>query len=250
MYQKLFIGNKLKKLEEVDSTNSYAKQLLLNDNDVIEGLVIVAESQSYGRGQMGNKWVTESGKNLTFSIILKPNLEVSNQFMLSKTISLGIVDFLIDAGFENIKIKWPNDIYVNDTKIAGILIENTLKGKNIDYSVVGVGLNVNQLKFDSGLTNPTSMRLIKDLKYNLDDLLNKLLFFIERRYLALKSNNQKLISADYLEKLYRINELNKFEVNKVVVEAKIIAIAKSGKLRLDIAGKENEFDLKEVKFIV
>ena len=144
MYNRLFIGNNIISLEEVDSTNRYLKDYLLKDNNTIEGLVVVATNQHSGRGQKGNTWQSEQGKNLTFSIFIKPNIQVQAQFLISKAISLGIVDFLNDVGLSELKIKWPNDIFCKDKKIARILIENTLKGNNVSNSIIGIGLNVNQ----------------------------------------------------------------------------------------------------------
>ena len=131
MYQRLFIGNKLINLKEVDSTNSYLKQFLSDNNKEIEGLVVVTENQISGRGQKGNSWESEKQKNLTFSIYLKPNIVVHHQFLISKAISLGIIHFLGYLGLNNLKIKWPNDIYCENKKIAGILIENNIRENKI-----------------------------------------------------------------------------------------------------------------------
>jgi BirA family biotin operon repressor/biotin-[acetyl-CoA-carboxylase] ligase len=249
MYETLFIGNELIMLESIDSTNLYIKQLVSNKMRSIEGLVVIAKNQQSGRGQMGNKWISEIGKNLTFSILLKPKISISHQFLLTKVISLGIVDFLLDEKMKDIKIKWPNDIYVRDDKIAGILIENTIKGTEIDSCIVGIGLNVNQILFDKGLTNATSMKKEKEIDYDLDDVLKRLLFFIEKRYLMLKALNFTCLDADYLSHFYQFNKLKKYEILGEIIDAKITGVSNLGKLKLAINNSINEYDLKEVRFI-
>jgi BirA family biotin operon repressor/biotin-[acetyl-CoA-carboxylase] ligase len=160
-------------LDSVDSTNSEAKRRI---SDIDNLSVLSALSQSEGRGQKGNKWSSVPGENLTFSIVLKfgeqtagkARLSVAGklqlvvaareQFVLTEITSLSIVEFLSRHGIKA-KIKWPNDIYVGDKKICGVLIENSLRGENLSSSIIGIGLNVNQRNFDVNLPNPTSMVL-------------------------------------------------------------------------------------------
>ena len=131
--------------DELESTNNYAKQLV--SDKVEEGTVVLAQFQSKGRGQQGNYWESETGKNLLFSLILYPDfLEAEFQFSLSMLVSLAIVSVL-DEETDEVQIKWPNDIYVGKLKIAGILIENTIKGSKLGSTIVGVGLNLNQEMF-------------------------------------------------------------------------------------------------------
>lgn len=171
MYKRLFIGEKQVNLTEVNSTNAFMKQLVQNSDNKTEGLVVNTINQTSGRGQQGNRWESEKGKNLTFSVYLRPNTLIQNQFIISKVVSLGIIDFLLDMGLTNAEIKWPNDIYCGKHKIAGILIENTVKGNKVCSSVVGIGLNVNQINFNSG-NNPTSVTKELGVEQNLDALLN------------------------------------------------------------------------------
>lgn len=249
MYQRLFIGKKLLHLTEVDSTNVYLKKTLYEHKKEVEGLVVYTENQFLGKGQRGNSWESESGKNLTFSIYLKPNLLVQNQFLISKVISLGIIDFLENLGLESTKIKWPNDVYIGNRKIAGILIENSIKDNKIYDSVVGIGLNVNQVNFNIE-GNPTS--IVNELGQgvlDLKELLNQLLFFIEKRYVLLKSNNELSTNEDYLKNLYLINESKTFKVNKNKVNGIITGVNSTGKLQLIINERNEEFDLKEIEFL-
>ena len=167
-------------LDIVDSTNNEAKRQIKSLNHMS---VISSFHQTAGRGQRGNSWRSEKGMNLTFSIVIKygadgyGDLNPSNQFLISKVTSLAVTEFLKRFGIDA-QIKWPNDIYVKNKKIAGILIEHALQGNTMAYSIIGIGLNVNQLNFDSNLFNPTSIRLESpglthlDLKDALDDFLN------------------------------------------------------------------------------
>ena len=248
MHQGLFIGNKTLKLKEVNSTNSYLKELIATNDKELEGLVVVAENQVLGRGQKGTVWESENGKNLTLSIFLKPNVMVLNQFIISKVISLGIVSFLKDLGLNNLKIKWPNDIYCNNKKIAGILIENSLKGNKINRSVVGIGLNVNQLNFQSE-NGPTSIaKELKNDKQNLTELLDGLLFFIDKTYINLKLGKETEINTNYLDNLYWINEFRSFRKGNHLIEGSILGVDQIGKLQIKINNKIETFGLKEISF--
>ena len=147
-------------LESIDSTNDEVKRNI----DILDNLsVIAAYEQTAGRGQRGNIWLTDPAMNLTFSIALKygqmpAGLKALDQFKISEITALSVVELLSGYGIEA-KIKWPNDIYVNDRKICGILIEHSVQGEFLSHSIVGIGLNVNQTAFDPSLPNPTSMRL-------------------------------------------------------------------------------------------
>ncbi len=157
----LFIGQHIIELDSVDSTNSYLKNLLSNSKPLPDGTVIMADHQYAGRGQSNNEWQTEYGKNLTFSIYLKPNfLTLNHQFNLNKAISLGINDCLRTIIGEGCKIKWPNDIYYENQKLGGVLIENITSGSNIKASIIGISLNVNQITFSENLNNATSISKI------------------------------------------------------------------------------------------
>src|ERR1700741_5411456 len=157
----LFIGQNLVQLDAVASTNTYAMQLL-KDVKVIEGTVITAENQTEGKGQRGNTWKAEPSMNLTFSVVLFPDfLSSSDHFYLSKITALALYDSLselFDPSQHDIKIKWPNDILVNEEKIAGILIENVFRLGKLQQSVVGVGLNVNQEDFSALKNRATSVK--------------------------------------------------------------------------------------------
>ena len=249
MFETFFLGKETIKLTTVNSTNSYLKKIVGIGRAKIEGVVVSAREQTLGRGQMGNVWKSEVGKNLTFSFLLKPKLKAIDQFLLSKVVSLGVVGFLENLGIDDVSIKWPNDIYVKNHKIAGILIENSLKGGQVDNCIVGIGLNVNQLQFDKSITNVTSLNFLLKQEQNVELLLPRLLFFIERSYLKLIALKLHEIDSCYLAKLYRLNELHQFLIDGEQIEAIIVGIASSGKLQLKIKDLVKEFDLQEVKFV-
>lgn len=144
-------------LEEVDSTNEEARRRI---SDIDNLSVLSSFRQTAGRGQRGNKWSSAPGENLTFSIVLKYALQADRQFVISEIAALAVVDFLYECGIDAM-IKWPNDIYVGNRKICGILIENSLRGNTLSHSIVGIGLNVNQTVFDPSLPNPTSIALCR-----------------------------------------------------------------------------------------
>lgn len=259
----LFIGQKIIELDSVGSTNSYSSELLnpdFNRNDVIEGTIVLAWSQLSGRGQRGYNWESEPFKNLTFSIVLYPVfLRAEEQFMLNKAISLGVCDYVctvIDKHTENIgsgidvKIKWPNDINIGDEKIAGILIENSIRNNKIVNSVIGIGLNVNQARFSSAVPNPASLKLIIGKNFDLRTCLRELCSFVEARYLQLRSGKIERIDSDYLKSLYRYRQESSYEIQKKRFSAKITGISNQGKLVLEKkSGAKVECDFKEIKFV-
>ncbi|TXB65471.1 biotin--[acetyl-CoA-carboxylase] ligase [Vicingus serpentipes] len=247
MSEGLTFGYRIIKLDEVASTNSYAHNLAVETN-LIEGLVVLAKNQTEGKGQRGNIWQVESGKNLTFSLVLKPNLAVSEQFMLSKVVALGIADFLASLNLEQVNIKWPNDIWVNNKKIAGILIENTLKSNKISTSIVGVGLNVNQQVFNSNL-NATSLQNELSINFDIEILLNDLLICLEKRYLMLRALQYQKINTDYLNNLLGYNTELNYKIGENHCKGIIRGVNPLGLLQLEIEGQLNEFDLKEVSLI-
>ena len=250
MDHRLIIGLKQINLKEVDSTNVYLKQLLTDDESEIEGLVVTSEKQSAGKGQKNNVWESEGGKNIICSILLKPKIEVKKQFLISKIISLGIIDFLLNLGLENVKIKWPNDIYYKDKKLAGVLIENSVKGNKIVNSIVGIGINVNQTKFHSDLINPASIKSLLNVgELNLHELFEDLLFFIEKWYLLLKTGKTDLINKEYLQYLHWLNESRQFYIDNNKVEGVIVGVSSTGMLQVELGQKTEDFDLNQITFI-
>jgi BirA family biotin operon repressor/biotin-[acetyl-CoA-carboxylase] ligase len=234
-------------LQEVDSTNKYAAQQLA---DAADKTVWAAHAQTAGRGQQSAKWESEPFKNLTFSLLLRPVwLPADEQFYISKAVSVGVVRFLQRHGL-SASVKWPNDIYVGDKKIAGILIENHVGGNVITGSVVGVGLNVNQQKFVSDAPNPTSIWMENGVALNLQEALPELVTCILQGYEQLRNGDTQSIDDEYLVHLYRLNEWHWFAADCGKFRAKITGVRRSGKLLLLTEnGETRPFVFKEVKFV-
>ena len=247
----LFTGKIIKYLPSCHSTNDIAVQMIQSENIVFEGTVIITDNQTAGRGQRGNSWEAISGENLTFSLILKPNfLKANDQFQLNMAISMGVFDFLSEFIDENLKVKWSNDIYCGDKKMGGILIENSLQGYQIGHSIIGIGLNINQTKFSN--ERATSLQNITQspLKYDLSELLKKLLENIEINYLKIKNNDCESLKIKYLTNLFRFEEYHYFRRNGKQFLGKIIGIDQTGKLGIETDGNVIYFDFKEVEFMI
>lgn len=251
----LFIGKNSLFLHEVESTNTYAMNLLRNVNP-IEGTIVYTDNQTHGKGQRGALWTSKIGQNITVSVVLKPQfLSLDKTFYLSKISALAVYDVLTDIltnSQYDIKIKWPNDILVNSRKIAGILIENNFNTHSIQYSVIGVGLNVNQDEFSDFERAATSLKVLLQKDFDRKMLLELLCQKLEKWYLKLKEQKFELIDETYLKYLFGINHILSFEnLDKTVFEGKIVGISKAGKLRIKFSNSEvNEFDIKEVKFLI
>jgi len=247
----LFVGQNLVILKEVASTNNYLKDLLSNSKPVADGTVIMAESQFAGRGQQTNRWHSEAGKNLTFSLLLKPAfLALQQQFDLTRVISLGVVTGLQQATGLPVQVKWPNDIYYGDKKLGGILIENMVQGSIIKNAVIGIGLNINQESFPPEVPNPTSVKQILQKDYDLHALLSQICGCIEAWYLKLKASRLDEIREQYLANLYWLNQEREFLSDKgEKFTGAITAVRNNGFLVLRTKNGEKEFTLKQIQFL-
>jgi BirA family biotin operon repressor/biotin-[acetyl-CoA-carboxylase] ligase len=246
----MIIGSNLLYFENLPSTNTHAANLLKN-NKLPEGTIVYTNYQTAGRGYSSNSWESEEGKNLLISIVLFPSfINAEDQFHISMAISLGIYDFL-KRYISCCSIKWPNDIYVNNDKIAGILIENSVIGEQIESSIAGIGLNINQEKFLSDVVNPVSLKLLSGKNYDLHDCLNQLANDLDKRYKQLISGNYSHIKEEYVSKLYRLNEWFEFRDKKGILNGKILTIGDYGRLRIEKRnGKTGEYSFKEIEFIL
>jgi len=246
----LFVGQNLVTLTEVDSTNNFLKQALANSTPLTDGTVIMAESQYAGRGQQQNKWHSEPSKNLTISILLKPAfLPVTQQFNLNLAISVGIINALIPVLGTGVKIKWPNDVYFNDKKLGGVLIENIIQGQIIKNSIVGIGLNVNQTEFADWVPNPTSVKQILQKDYDLKILLSDICAYIEAAYLVLKAGNIDRLKTFFMQNLYWRDELHSFKTTEGVFDGIITDVTQAGQLVVSIDNELRLYSFKEIEFL-
>ena len=239
-------------INKIDSTNSYA-QRLIDKGNLHEGDVIFTLNQQNGRGQGDNLWESESGSNLLISIILEPKFIVaSQQFILTQLISISIVDVVKKfIRNDDVRIKWPNDIYVNNNKVAGILFQNYIKGNNIEHSIIGIGINVNQKHFYSSAPNPISIIHYTNKQINIDELLSKLLDNIGDNYEKLNLGKDfHQLKSDYIKKLYRYESWSNYSDGKHTFIGKIIDVDDYGRLSIKMkSGSVKKFMFKEVEFV-
>lgn len=237
-------------LNEVESTNNYASHLILS-NAAEEGTVVLTQFQKNGRGQLGNGWESEAGKNMLATVILYPRfLNAGKQFLLSKIVSLSLVEFLKNKSGD-VSIKWPNDIYVGNKKIAGILIENSIKGSTLFSSLLGIGLNLNQQKFLSDAPNPISLNQITGEEYNIETVVFEILESIFKWYKKLEAGSFFDIDSAYFAQLFRGGEWEEYSKDGNIFEARIIGIGEFGQLQLENRdGTVDEFMFKEVEFVL
>mgnify|MGYP001050638561 CR=1 FL=1 len=238
------------KLNATESTNSYLRQLY-SEIDLGNFTVVTTENQLKGRGQMGAVWESQKYKNLTFSTFIKGlNIKVEHKFYLSIVTSLAILEALKPLNLKQLHIKWPNDILAEGQKIGGILIENMLKKQIIESSIIGIGINVNQLNFE-GLPKASSLKKITGIHYELDVLLSSILKEMENVFLKLDTRDFSLLKSKYELSLFRLNKPSTFEdtINKRFT-AYIQGISNQGKLLLLMEDNIlKAFDFKEVKLL-
>lgn len=244
----LFLGKCFIDLPTVASTNAYANQLL-HKGTTLNGTIISTFNQTKGKGAYKNQWLSEADKNISISLILFPKfLRIDQQFKLNMAICLGITDFLSKNFKKPFKIKWPNDIYYEKQKMGGILIENSLQGNQLKSSIVGIGLNINQMAFDASLPNPISLKQITNTQLDLYEILENMIPIIEQRYIQLQQGHFKSLEADYLVRLYQFNEPALYEFGGRRHKGTIVGIDSPGKLLIDFTDKQRAFGFKEVVF--
>jgi len=236
-------------LAQIDSTNAYL-QRMQQERD-IRNFVVSTDEQTAGKGMGNNGWESEAGKNLTFSIALDMSfLHAERQFLLSEAVALGLSNTL-DSHLpsEMLRIKWPNDIYFGNRKLAGILINSTIKGNMMDTSIIGIGLNVNQMQFMDWPTRPISLKQITGKNYELQPLLEQIAESIVAEVERLKKNSPA-IEQDYLSRLYRYRIWADYQVGETTLRLFMTGIDPFGRLLLvDETNKLYCFDIKEIKFV-
>ena len=236
------------KVSAINSTNSFAREMY-RENPTMTATCVRAERQLEGRGQRGTTWISEAGKNLTFSVIFpKPGIEPGEQFLLSAAVATAIIRALDAFSLPDLKLKWPNDIMSAKRKIGGILIENVITDGRIGASVIGVGLNVNQEVFE-GLPTAGSMRSVSGGEFDLDHVLEVVLQELERTLISLKGKNSEDILKAYKNRLFRRRVLSTFQLpDQTFFSGMICDVTPSGKLVVKTEDEFlQEFDLKEIK---
>lgn len=261
------IGKTILELDRVDSTNAYANRLL-SGGPVEEGTIIWAHEQFAGRGQHGHSWISEPGKNLTFTVILKPGfIDPEQQFLLNKAISLGVLDFIrtslnnispagsntaahSNSGHpQGISIKWPNDLYIGNKKIGGILIEHKIMGISLETSLAGIGININQIRFSSTLPNPVSLMQIGGKEMDLKEVLPEVCRCLEIRYHALREQGPDNLNRDYQESMLGYGQWRKYVCSGSLMEGKIGGVDNLGRLMVETrSGEIRYFNHGEIEF--
>jgi BirA family biotin operon repressor/biotin-[acetyl-CoA-carboxylase] ligase len=247
-------------LESTESTNNYLQDLVsqkkensenLLPTDIPEFYTVRTNFQTNGKGQKENSWISEPEKNILLSTIIYPKIKAEDQFIINIMITLGILDFCKRTLKSNdLTIKWPNDIYYKDSKLGGVLIEHSVMGNSIIYSILGIGLNINQLIFPKSLPNPVSISQITKQDYNIDQCVRDLLTDISNRYFKIETNLQQL-KKEYLHSLYRYKELHLYSINNTKIKATINNVNKYGMLCLTTSESEKlECNFKEISYIL
>lgn len=257
------LGRNRLELDQVDSTNTYAWQLVREaqtrgGNTLQDGMLIQAQHQYAGRGQRGTTWLAAPGENLTFSLVLYPRgVTGGTLFLLHKAFSLAVADALSELlGPQHpVQIKWPNDILVDGRKVCGMLIENQLTATHVEVTVLGIGLNVNQRVFPADLAKrATSLGLVTGEHHPLGHVLDRLLSHIEGLYLplrnvrALDAGHTALLDHAYLQRLYRYQEWAPFQQGTERFQGMIVGVTRDGRLALQRSAGLRYYDFKEVVF--
>jgi len=221
------------RLDEVDSTNLYAERLISNE-ETPEGTVITAAFQSAGKGQGDNTWESERGKNLTFTLVLRPAfLPAGEQFHLNMAVTLGVTDYARSLGIGAL-IKWPNDIYACDKKIGGLLISHRVSGTMLEHTIAGIGINLNQEVFPATLPGAASVKMITGKEVLPDKALEALLGFLGERYRQLREGQSGRIGEEYLTNLKGFGKWQEFESVGSRFEGMITGVDEYGRLLVEM----------------
>jgi len=246
------IGHSIIRLPEVDSTNDELARRMRSGALAEHGTVLAAAFQTKGRGMGTNTWDSVSGMNLTFSFIIQPDyLDAARQFYVNVFVSLALNQFVSDLlPGEEVRIKWPNDICVGSKKIAGILISHTVTGREILYSVIGIGLNVNQNVFSHDLPNPVSLSQVSGIRYDTEGLLGDLLVYLNDSYRKVSSGMFENNMTAYKNSLLGFGKWRSYRGKKGTFKARIRDVSENGLLILEkVDGRTLECNFKEVEFI-
>lgn len=239
------LGKQLFYYENCDSTNSVASQLL-QQNKIQAGAVVFADYQTAGRGQQHHQWESVAGDNLTFSVVLFPNLPVHQQFQLNILVSLAVVEALQPLVKGDIQLKWPNDIFYQDHKLGGILIQNNLQRSTIRTSIVGIGLNINQMQFS--FPRAISLAMIRHQVMNREEILNNILLVLELRLKDIYTNNSSKLITLYESRLYGKGKERTFKDATGLFRGTILGVEEGGQLRVQTSEQVRIFNFHEITY--
>jgi BirA family biotin operon repressor/biotin-[acetyl-CoA-carboxylase] ligase len=253
------IGFPFVELQSVDSTNNYARQQI-HEGLAQHGTTYFAHEQRSGKGQRGRYWNSEKDTNIIMSVVINPRpILLAQQFMLSACVALAIHDFFRKYAGGDTKIKWPNDLYWQDRKAGGVLIESGVGSQESgvgnkesgvwNWSIAGMGININQTVFPSELTNPVSLKQITGKNFNEVELAKELCVYLEKYYLKLAGEDFGSIHELYVAQLYKKNSFVKLKKGSRVFEAMIKSVSPSGKLIVQHAIEE-EFEFGEIEWLI
>ena len=248
------IGLPFIELQSVDSTNNYARQQI-HAGLAQHGMTIFAHEQVAGKGQRGKVWTSEKEANIALSVVIKPaSLRLTRQFHLSACVAVAVHEFFIHYAGDDTKIKWPNDLYWQDRKAGGILIENIVGSSssgagNWDWSIVGIGININQTVFPPDVPNPVSLRQITGKFFEPAELAKDICTYFEKYYQLLIKEDFETIYSNYISYLYKKEEKVKLKKGNRVFEAVINKVTPAGKLVVQHAIEE-EFDFGELEWVL
>jgi len=242
-------GSFLEILDSVDSTNNYA-MAKVREGMAKHGMAFIAKEQTAGKGQRGKSWQTEAGKNIAMTIVLKTDmLRGEEQFYLSMLVALGVSDLLKKISGASITIKWPNDLYWRDRKAGGILIETVVQGSTWKWAVVGIGININQTRFDPSLPNPVSLKDITGKDHDVIELAKALCKFIMERVEGIYKRSPAEVLEEYNRNLYKIGETVKLKKANAVFQTTIKGVSTLGQL-LTNDTIERQFEFGEVEWVI
>ena len=241
---------KIIKLDAIDSTNSFLKEMA-HTSSLENYTIVTANKQKKGRGQMGTHWSSEPGKNLLCSVYVAfDGFSISHQVLINYAVSLAVVGALEKLNVPRLAIKWPNDILSSNQKICGVLVENVMQNREIKSAIIGVGLNVNQEKFPSQITNATSIINEIGKKVLLDDVLSILIDELKLYISYITNSSTNVLKKNYLNRLYKKNIPTMFKSSQdVLFMGKILGVSPLGKLQIELEDESiQEFEIKEVSF--
>lgn len=239
------VGQKIIHLTSVDSTSNYAANLL-RDGKISSGAVILSDIQTEGRGQRSNTWQSLPFENLTFSFLLKPHcLNNIPVITINHCVSLALAEFIVQYGLLP-QLKWPNDIYINNNKIAGILIENNFKSGCVTNSIIGIGVNINQTSFDS--LNATSLALLTNEKYPIKGILFDILHQLNKQFHLFETTSSAAVKERYDKKLWKINEVVRFKIANSYLKGVVVGTNIDGNLLVQCEGEILTFRNGEISF--